>query len=209
MVAPVFSASDFRSALLRLLPKGAIWSREAGGLSYQLSDVWAQTFARNSQRAINLLVDSFPATTTELLQEWQKTLGLPDLCAGDNPTLEQQRSQVVSRLTDSGGSSIAYYIAFAKGLGRDITITEFSSSRFGKKFGGKFGGEAWNHVWQVNVAAFTVARLKFGDVFGSAFSSWGNTVLQCELTSRKPAHTVLIFNYITTNAAGESGGGKS
>lgn len=197
MAAPVFSASDFRSALLRLLPRGAIWSREVGGLPYQLSDVWAQTFARNSQRAINLLVDCFPSTTTELLQEWQETLGLPDPCAGDNPTLEQQRSQVVSRLTDAGGSSLQYYISYAATLGYDITITEFSSSRFGKKFGTSFGGNAWNYVWQVNALAFTINRLKFGDVFGKRFSDWGNTVLQCELNRLKPSHTILVFNYGT------------
>lgn len=200
MAAPVFSASDFRSALLRLLPRGAIWSREAGGLAYQLSDVWAQTFARNSQRAVNLLVDVFPATTTEVLPEWQETLGLPDPCAGDNPTLDQQRSQVVSRLTDAGGSSIAYYTAYAARLGYTVTITEFTSSRFGKKFGSAFGGDAWNYTWQINVPEFSISHLKFGDVFGKAFASWGTTVLQCELNRLKPAHTVLLFNYSTDGA---------
>nr|WP_194299968.1 putative phage tail protein [Acetobacter musti] len=192
---PSFSVADFKKALLSLLPRGRIWSREPDGLPAQLMEVWAPTYVRQSARAANLIVDAFPATTTELLTEWQETLGLPDPCAGDNPTLAQQRSQIVSRLTDTGGCSEPYFISLAAALGYTITITQFTRSRFGRTFGTTFGGDAWSYAWQVNMPEFTISHLTFGDQFGKAFASWGDTVLQCEFERLKPAHTVLIFNY--------------
>lgn len=195
MALPSFSVGDFRAALLRLLPVGRIWSREPGSMPYQLASVWSPTFQRNSACAANLITDAFPSTSTELLTEWEDTLALPDPCAGAAPTIEARRAQVVARLTDGGGASPAYFIAFAKALGYDITITEFAPSRFGKKFGGTFGGDGWAYTWQVNLPSFTIAYRKFGDIFGEPYATWGSTVVQCELTPRKPAHTILIFNY--------------
>ena len=98
-------------------------------------------------------------------------------------------------MTDSGGSSVAYYTAFAARLGYEITITEFAPSRFGKKFGSAFGGNDWAYAWQVNMPQFTISHLKFGDLFGKTFAAWGDAVLQCELNRIKPAHTILMFNY--------------
>lgn len=195
MVAPFFSADMFRLALLRLLPRGPIWSRDPDGLPSRLAAIWGKSFARNSQRAATLLVDAFPSTTQELLPEWEASLGLPDPCAGESPTIGQRRAQVVARLTDSGGYSIAYYVNFAKTLGYDISIQEFERSYFGRKFGQKFGGRDWAYTWQVSVPQFTVFRNKFGSVFGEPFASWGAVVVQCEFLGRKPAHTILNFTY--------------
>jgi uncharacterized protein YmfQ (DUF2313 family) len=195
MPPPVFTKDMFRSAFMSLLPTGPIWPRSESSVLYQLSGVWAASFARSSDRAINLLVDAFPSTTTELLAEWEATLGLPDPCAGTNPSIAQRRAQVVARLTDTNGCSVAYFVAFAKALGYDITITQFAPRRFGARFGTPFGGEAWAYAWQVNVPQFTVNRLKFGDSFGQPWAQWNNNVLQCEMKARAPAHTILLFNY--------------
>lgn len=164
-------------------------------MPYRLASVWAPTFQRNGDRAGNLLTDAFPSTAVELLPEWESTLGLPDPCAGPSPTIEQRQAQVVARLTDNGGSSIAYYMALAKSLGYDITITQYVPSRFGKKFGGTFGGDAWAHTWKISVPQFTIQQRKFGSAFGEPYATWGNTVLQCEIRARAPAHTTLMWDY--------------
>ncbi|AQS84014.1 phage tail protein [Acetobacter aceti] len=195
MTVQVFLAESFAKALSSLLPGGRIWSREPDDTPSLLALALGQVYERHSARSLNLLTDAFPASTTELLDEWQQSVGLPDPCAGDNPTLAQQRSQIVARLTDNGGSSKQYFISLAAALGYTISIDEFAPSRFGRKFGGKFGDDDWACAWRVNMPTFTVTNLKFGDLFGKSFASWGDTVLQCELERIKPAHTVLIFNY--------------
>lgn len=192
---PVFTKDMFRSAFMSLLPTGPIWPRGEGSVLYKISGAWATSFARSSDRAGNLLVDAFPTSTTELLPEWEATLGLPDPCAGTNPSIAQRRAQVVARLTDTNGCSVPYFIAFAKALGYDITITQFTPRRFGARFGTPFGGDAWAYAWQVNAPQFTINRLKFGDSFGQPWAQWSNNVLQCELKARAPAHTILLFNY--------------
>ncbi|WPP22451.1 YmfQ family protein [Komagataeibacter rhaeticus] len=195
MAAPQYSVADFRTALLNLLPRGRIWSRDPDGMPYQMAAVWAPSFQRSAQSAGDLIDDAFPSTTVNLLPEWEATLGLPDPCAGESPTVELRRAQVVARLTDNGGASIPYFVAFAKTLGYDITITQFAPSRFRRKFGTPFGGDAWAYTWQVNCPQLTINRLKFGQSFGNPWATWSNAVLECELTARKPAHTILIFNY--------------
>ncbi|GCE83075.1 YmfQ family protein [Komagataeibacter diospyri] len=205
MALPSFSAADFRAALLRLLPTGRIWSREPGSMPYQLATVWAPTFQRSSARGANLITDGFPSTTVELLTEWEATLGLPDPCAGTSPTLEQRQAQVVARLTDSGGASKSYFIAFAKALGFDITITEFVPSRYGKTYGGTYGGDDWAFAWQVSIPAFTLRNRQYGDVYGEPYATWGSTVIQCEFSARKPAHTILLFDYSAGNTPGRLG----
>lgn len=194
---PVFTTEMFRSAFLRLLPTGPIWHRTEGSVIYALATAWGATFARNAARASYLLTDANPANTTELLPEWEETLGLPDPCAGANPSMAQRRAQVVARLEDTNGCSVPYFIAFAKTLGYDITITQFAPRRFGSSFGMPFGGDDWAYAWQVNVPQFTINRLRFGDSFGQPWANWGSTVLQCELKARAPAHTILLFNYGT------------
>lgn len=188
-------AGDFLRAFMSLLPRGRVWSRDVSSVQSRallgLVTIYEDSTARTNQ----LLVDAFPGSTYELLPEWELTLGLPDPCAGPAPTIQARRAQVVARLTATGGQSIPYFTGLAKSLGYEVTVTQFMPSRFGKRFGTPFGGVDWAHAWQINAPTFTVNRLRFGDSFGSPFSYWTNNVLQCELQSVKPAHTVLNFSY--------------
>ena len=195
MLAPELTAADFLAALQSLLPRGRVWPRDSAAVQTKTLAGCAPTYARLTDRANNLITDSFPASTYELLPEWEASLGLPDPCAGEAPTVQQRRAQVISRLTATGGQSIAYFTAVAAALGYAITITQFVPSRFGRAFGRSFGGVAWAFAWQVNAPTFTVSSLQFGGSFGSPFATWGNNVLQCELETYAPAHTTVLFSY--------------
>ena len=195
MRAPNFSAADYLRALQAHLPRGRVWPRDSDASQTKVLGTLTPCFARLNARANNLLVDAFPASTYELLPEWEATLGLPDPCAGEAPTTQQRVAQVVSRLTAMGGQSIAYFKAVAAALGYPITITQFVPSRFGKAFGTLFGGTAWAFAWQVDAPTFTINSLQFGGSFGTPFATWGNNVLQCEIERLSPAHTTVLFSY--------------
>lgn len=188
-------AGDFLRAFMSLLPRGRVWSRDVSSVQSRALLGLVTIYEDSTARANQLLVDAFPGSTYELLPEWELTLGLPAPCAGPAPTIQARRAQVVARLTATGGQSIPYFTGLAKSLGYEVTVTQFMPSRFGKRFGTPFGGVDWAHAWQINAPTFTVNRLRFGDSFGSPFSYWTNNVLQCELQSVKPAHTVLNFSY--------------
>lgn len=146
MSPPIFTRQHYTAAFLSLLPSGPIWSRALNGIITRLASVWVQPIKRNGDRAANLLTDAFPATTQELLPEWQNTLGLPDPVQPSGQTLEQAQGQVVARLVGSQATSIPELEALAKTLGYTVTFTPQTAFYFGMPFGSQFGGEGWNFV---------------------------------------------------------------
>jgi uncharacterized protein YmfQ (DUF2313 family) len=194
--APVLTQQDYADALSALAPQGRAWPTD--------SSVVQQTFAALAPTpygayasATNLLIDAFPATTVQLLPEWQLSLGLPDPCAGSDPTLQQEQQQILARFIAGGGQSADYYIQFAATLGYTITITEFAPFRAGINAAGQpVNGEAWAWAWEINgptfqLEYFTVGSSSVGMPLASAV---GGNALECELSRLSPAHTVLIFN---------------
>lgn len=179
MAAPIFNAADFLVALQNLLPRGLVWPRESTATLTKFISGLAPTYARLAARDNLLLMEALPSSTTELLPEWEATLGLPDPCAGPAPTIEQRRDQVVARFANSGGQSAVFFIAYALTLGYVITITTYTPYTFGMPFGLAMTGEAWAYAWTVN------APLAAAD----------NLVLECEFERLKPAHTIVNFVY--------------
>ncbi|PRZ56191.1 uncharacterized protein YmfQ (DUF2313 family) [Paraburkholderia fungorum] len=197
MSAPNYSAADYLSAMQALMPRGRVWPKDSDATQTQVLGGLVQVYARNTARANNLLVDAFPGMSAELLPEWEATLGLPDPCAGVAPTVAARNAQVLARFTGLGGQSAAYYISYAATLGYAITITEFAPARVGQsRVGQPLCGPAWAFAWQINAPLNTVIRSRVGTArAGDPLASWGNAVLQCELTEIIPAHTIPIFAY--------------
>ncbi len=156
-------------------------------------------WARVHERALQLLVDAFPATTSELLPEWEASLGLPDPCLDDadaSPSI--RRAHVVAKLAYSGGQSIPYFKGFAAGIGYPgITVTEFTPWRVGMDVGMPIRGEAWAYGWEVTAPEFNAYYFRVGiDTVGNRLMTWSGTYLACEMQRIKPGHTILWFTYI-------------
>lgn len=197
MLAPYFLAVNFARALRALLPRGRAWSRDDDTTQFATLMGLAPTYERQTNRGNNLLVDSFPTTTLELLPEWEASLGLPDPCAGLSPTIAARRSQVVARFAALGGQSQAFYVAFAGQLGYSITIENFAPFRVGiNRAGDALMGTDWWYAWAVHAPLNTVNYFRAGvDAVGEPLAYWTNLILECELQSVKPAHTTLFFKY--------------
>lgn len=147
---PTYTTKDFRNALLNLLPMGPIWSRAEGGMVWIWATIVGKSYARNSARAIELFKVAFPATATELITEWENTVGLPDPCVGPVDDITTRQMLVVDRLVSSIESSTEFYIAYTKKyFGIDIVIDQYSPFRFGTSFNGPFGYEEWSHTWRI------------------------------------------------------------
>jgi uncharacterized protein YmfQ (DUF2313 family) len=198
MPAPNLTSADYLRAFQALMPRGRVWPSDSDAAQAQVFAGLTQIYARNTARANQLLVDAFPGTTYELLPEWEATLGLPDPCAGSAPTIQQRRNQVVARLANSGGQSIAYFVKFAAQLGYSITITQYSQARAGiLKAGQPVNGYAWNFAWKVTAPLNSVVRAVAGAMgAGDPLAAWGNNVLECEVRAVMPAHTIPIFSYV-------------
>lgn len=197
MPAPNLTSADYLRAFQALMPRGRVWPKDPDAEQTAVFTGLTQIYARNTARANQLLVDAFPGTTYELLPEWEATLGLPDPCAGSAPTIQQRRNQVVARLANSGGQSIAYFVNFAAQLGYTVTITQYAQARAGMlRAGDPCNGYDWNFAWKVNAPLASLTNAVAGAMAaGDPLVAWGNNVLECEFRSVMPAHTVLIFAY--------------
>ncbi|WP_434715519.1 YmfQ family protein [Paraburkholderia sp. A3RO-2L] len=197
MLAPNLKAADFLKALQGLMPRGRVWPRDPDAVQTQVLSGLAPSYERSTARANYLLVDAFPATTYELLPEWELTLGLPDPCAGVAPTIAQRQSQVLARFVGVGGPTIQSLTQFASNLGYTVTITQFVEARAGQmRAGDPCCGTAWSYAWQVNAPLNTITIATAGAMAaGDPLASWGNAVLECEMKAVMPAHTIPIFSY--------------
>lgn len=228
MSLPTYTATEFGEAILQLMPTGRAWSRDADAVSAQIVRAQGGSYARLHARSNYLLTDAFPSTTVELLPEWEATLGLPDPCAGPDPTIAQRQNHVVARLTQSNGPSIPSLTAFAAALnppqidalqsedgtdllaedgstlagltgGYAITITEFSPARADVlRADDPVYDPAWAFAWQVNAPGFVIKYFSADESYADEpLETWASRVLQCELLRLAPAHSILMFSYVT------------
>ena len=197
MRAPALLADDFARAFRNLLPRGKVWPRDIASTVYAVSQAVGPTYERQTSRANNLLVDAFPATTVELLPEWEKSLGLPNPCAGMAPTIEQRRAQVLARFANTGGQSRAFYIGFARQLGYEIGIVDYAPFRASwSAAGSPVASEDWAFVWGITAPLNQINYFRAGvGAAGEPLAYWSNDVLECEMNAIKPAHTILLFLY--------------
>lgn len=170
-----------------------------GSAPYLSATIEAEANALNLADAKAGMVYStiFP-DSGEGLADWERVLGLPDPCLVGQPQTVGQRVQaVVSKLSGRAGQSKPFFIALAKSLGYDITITTFRPARAGvARAGDAINGGDWNFTWRVNAPAVTTIHARAGSTgAGDALTVWGNRALECRLGQIKPAESILLFGY--------------
>ena len=175
-----FSQDDYAGAARGMRPRGPVWSDDIDSNQAKALGALSVALFRSDADAGALLVDAFPFTTLQLLPEWEETLGLPDPCAGADPTIPQRQAQVRARFIGGGGLSRARYIAFAAALGFTITISVYSPFRVGvNKIGDPLAGDGWAYAWGIRIVA------NFGGLLPS--------VLVCEMATVAPADTTFFI----------------
>ena len=128
-----FTSEDYAQFVADLLPTGWAWPRDPDTVLMRTFAGLAVEFARVHRRDCDLLSESYPGSALETLSDWERVCGLPDPCIEPPLTgLQERRAVVLAKLATRGGQSRAYYIAVAKALGFDITITEFFAFRAGR-----------------------------------------------------------------------------
>ena len=192
MSATPYAAQDYLAALQALLPRGRVWPREAEAVQTQVLAGLTQIYAATDERALDLLTETFPPTTYELLPDWEQTLGLTDSSA----TLQARRNQVVAKLVGHGGISVPALISYAANLGYSIQIRQNAPFRAGQSRAGQpVGGVEWFFVWTVVTPATTVSYFRAGNsAAGDPLSTWGDSALEAAMTAVSPAFDYVMFS---------------
>lgn len=193
------TAEAYGQQLAQLLPPGTAWTHEPDSHLQRLLQALGTSLARVHRRSDDLLRETDPRQTYELLERWEEVLGLPDACSVEGSQTVGERVQaVVAKLVGSGGQSRPYFIALAAALGYpDATITEYQARRHGRaSMGERYGGEDWEDTWQLNLPASLVIQRRHGRAaMGEPYQVWGDSQLECVLHKRKPAGSILLFTY--------------
>jgi uncharacterized protein YmfQ (DUF2313 family) len=162
------------------MPRGPAWSDDPSSVQGRVLGALALSLYRSDEAASDLLVDAFPATTEQLLPEWEASLGLPDPIVGPGGTDDQRRSQVVARLVGAVGQSRQRFIDFAAQLGFVIAIGNYATFRVDvSTVETPVYDSSWTDVWSVHVTSNPGGL----DV----------AVLKAELDAIKPAETTIIL----------------
>lgn len=204
-ISPEFVASiqadedQYAGLLSGLLPRGWAWPRRAGSNLMRFVAALAAGFARVHAEIVQFIaVEADPRTTTLLLTDFERCLGLPDCCSDPDATVQERREQVIARLTDEGGCSRQYFIDLAASLGYSITIEELRPLRADEPHDG-------NPV-RSDADAFTFI-VHVGDLGTIPFQADGSMAeesierlrraapLECAIRRAAQAHTVPVFDY--------------
>lgn len=174
------SADDFKCVLGALLPPGGAWPIEGDSDLQKMIAAIAEEFARIDLRAEQLILEIDPRTATELLNEWEEALGLPDPCITGTLTFAERRQNAYVAYTLRSAPSDEWLISVAKNIGFDITITNPSPG-----------------LWQVNAPAETLQLATYGNtVYGDPYRTFGREqLLECTMSKLNRAHATVQFNY--------------
>lgn len=195
-MAQAHSVEDYLAALQALMPRGPAWPTDPAAVQTAALRAFARALSSEDEAAIDLLADAFPATATNLLLEWEETLGLPDPCEGTGQTLQQRRAQAVARLAGQGGQSIAYLLQVAQGLGyTGVTIAQFAPFRAGVSHAGdRCCGDDWWYAFEVSVPDLRIFYFEAGkSAAGEPLYTIENGSIICVIDELKPAHTQAIY----------------
>jgi uncharacterized protein YmfQ (DUF2313 family) len=123
------SGDDYAEAFQQLLPQGQAWPRHDDSVLMKVVRGLSQIWGLIERRASDLLEqESDPRITMELLPDWERNWGLPDLCYYDPanpPSIGDRQRALVQRMTIEGAQSREFFIAQAAYIGYTITITEY------------------------------------------------------------------------------------
>lgn len=192
------SAEDYLRQLQALLPQGPAWPRDPDAVLTQLLAALAEEYARVDQRGEDLVNEADPRNTSELLADWERVAGLPDVCVTIEQTVEQRRAALVSKLTSLGGQSRQYFIDLADALGYPgATITEYRPMNCNDDCNDALWSELDRFTWLLTLPSVGGTFIMHcNSTCDDALASWGDEAIECRVNRYKPAHTTAFFAYV-------------
>lgn len=199
--------------LQALLPTGKAWNRERNSNLTGMLAALASELSLVHDRATDIVKESDPRTTVEMLEEWETQTALPDVCSsGIVSTIQERRLAVLQKLTSRGGQSPKYFKELAATYGYQVTITENVPFRAGHSECGRLYEEGpysikahhamsdlnFRFIWNVKVNGPRVTWFRCSESEAGKDPLAKITRaedLECIFNRLKPAHTKLTFAY--------------
>jgi len=171
----------YENLLQNLLAPGDAFSFALGKLQTKILAGLAVEFERIDQRAKDLIRETDPRTTSEMLEDWEREYGLPGDCfAGVELSFEERRAAVFARYIDNGENTKESLEQLISAYGKIGTVVDNLDFTF-----------------TVTMAEES-ERILFRSGAGRAGENllfFGGTTIECVIRELKPAHTIVNFIY--------------
>lgn len=204
----------YKRLLPNLLPRGKLWQPKEQPIFKQLLDSFAVELCRVEERAKDLLREADPRQALELLEDYERLLGLPDECSPEGPSLQDRRDQILRSLTNVGGLSKEFYEFIGLQLGFVITVenrvnfivgrgtvgqplTNYFNRTFvvGDTVGMQLKEIGWRYYFNVEMPATAADIFVVGDTVGNPLVLFSNPLIECTMRKLKPAHSAVTFTF--------------
>lgn len=201
----------YQGVIRRLFPSGWAWRISSGSYFDRFIESLSVEPARIDERAKKFLEELDPNTTFEMLDVYERLLGIPDACTPDGDiTLLERRVRILQKLTTGGGQSFAFYRLIAQQLGysvEELDFVQYTDFRVGiARVGdaltnstdpdGEVNEQGWAYAFTVTAPAEFVRYFKVGQsTVGERLVLLENTTLECVIKRFAPAHTIVLFSY--------------
>lgn len=205
----------YKDLLIKLLPKGRLWSPKDQPIFSDLLEATAQEPCRIDDRVKQMLLEVDTRTTDESLDTWEGVLGIPDECTADSQTNDERRQQLTQKLTNVGGLSVAFYeetnlnlgfvtkvenrVNFLAGRGRaGDPISNYFDEHFvaGSTAGTPLAKWGWLYYFNVELPATASEHFVAGSVAGTPLRTFSNELIECTMNKLKPAHSGVTFTFV-------------
>ncbi len=199
-----FSAQDKNAQarlLARHLPDGAVWENKYNSESNlgKLILGLASEYFRLSVLIEDVMTEIDINQTNDLILDWQQSVGIPDDCLPVSGSLEDQRRDILLKLTNYGGvQSAEEFEALAALFGYTATVsTATRNGVFSLYFPIRFFDSRKVAVHTILVD-LEESRAVFALDFPIEFSSGVSGIIECLFRQLAPANCQLLFRYGVT-----------
>lgn len=182
--------------LLKALLPAVSYDPQAPNLSAELTAAGNALDA--TYASAQTILQNIVPNTGPLLEDWERVYGTPSPCSQSIGVTRSQRVGLVNAKINEGGTFTKQKaIELAASIGYSITIKEHRAREYGSaRMGEAYKGRDWNFVWDVITQNNTITARKSGDETGLAYRSWGNALLECVLTPKAQADSLVRFIYL-------------
>lgn len=202
-MATITLKDRYARLIRKLFPSGWAWTRvnDPDSTLHKLLNAMSIEFCRVDERGRQLINEVDPTTTNELLEDWERLLGLPDECdSTSEQSLQERRRRVIQVLTTRGGQNEQFYKDLAANFGFDVDVISAEDQppfQAGKsKAGDRLTNGLWRYAFIIKAPAEFLTYFRAGQsAAGDRLVTVGNNTLKCLMEKYKPAHTIVLFNF--------------
>ena len=189
----------YREQIHALLPAGRAWPEEADTTLDALVRAMAAQVAEVDRSASNLLADILPSTTFNLLPDWERVAGLPDICSVLGSSITIRRASLLENLVTKPTLHVTEFERIGRTFGTIITVEELDQARADAIAGLDTTNGKWRFVWWIGIPLSADLRyLRMTSRVNERFATFDrNTEMECRLENAAPAHTHLVVGYIS------------